>query len=328
MKRKRIAIVATGGTIAGAGEVGRSLEYRAGEISVSEIIESIPNINALAELECHQLFSLDSNEMDPDKWLVLARTINDLLDRDDIDGCVVTHGTDTLDETSYFLNLTISSDKPVVLTGAMRPATATSADGPFNLYQSVALAASAQAVGKGVMALFSSTIYSGRDIEKINNFRVDAFNHKDFGCLGFMQDDDVYFYSRVYRKHTFESIFSEQLPEKLPRVAVAYFCAGADPDILYHLSERNEGIVIAGTGSGNYSEAWLSAINELSSKGIVFVRSSRVNMGIVFDDEIFDPKHLCIASNTLSAQKARVLLMLCLSRTKDLGEIKRIFEEY
>ncbi|MBO4360565.1 MAG: asparaginase, partial [Eubacteriaceae bacterium] len=229
MSRKRIAIVATGGTIAGAGEVGKSLEYRAGEISVSDIIESIPNINDLAVLECHALFSLDSNEMDPDKWLLLAGTINDLLDRDDIDGCVVTHGTDTLDETSYFLNLTVSSVKPVVLTGAMRPATATSADGPFNLYQSVALAACEQAMGKGVMALFSSTIYSGRDIEKINNFRVDAFNHKDFGCLGFMQDERVYFYSRVYRKHTYESVFSRELPGNLPKVAVVSFYAGADP---------------------------------------------------------------------------------------------------
>lgn len=328
MRKKRIAIVATGGTIAGAGQVGKSLEYRAGEISVSAIIDTIPNIRDLADLECHQLFSLDSNEMDPQRWVKLARVINELLDRLDIDGCVVTHGTDTLDETSYFLNLTISSDKPVVLTGAMRPATATSADGPFNLYQAVALAASPRAVGQGVMALFSSTIYSGRDIEKINNFRVDAFDHKDFGCLGFMQDEEVYFYSRVYRKHTHESVFSGELPDILPKVAVACFYAGADPGILYHLSEENEGIVIAGTGSGNYSEEWLCAINDLSRKGTVFVRASRVNMGIVFEDDIFDPDHVCIASNTLSAQKARVLLMLCLTKTGDIETIKSIFEEY
>lgn len=328
MTRKKIAIIATGGTIAGAGQVGKSLEYRAGEISVASIIDSIPNIYDLADLECHQLFSLDSNEMDTVKWLELSKFINGILSRDDIDGAVITHGTDTLDETSYFLNLTVDSYKPVVLTGAMRPATATSADGPFNLYQAVALASDDKAYGNGVMALFSSTIYSGRDIEKINNFKVDAFNHKDFGCLGFMQDERAYFFSRVYKMHTADSMFSKDLPESLPEVSVACFYAGADVEILYHLAEKSRGIVIAGTGSGNYSEKWMEAISELSKKGTVFVRASRVNMGIVFDDEIFDPDRVCIAANTLSAQKARVLLMLALSRTDDLNEIKKIFEQY
>lgn len=325
---KRIAIIATGGTIAGAGQVGKSLEYRAGEISVKSIIDTIPNINDLAELECFQLFSLDSNEMDAEKWLTLSSFVNRVLSRDDIDGAVITHGTDTLDETSYFLNLTVDSYKPVVLTGAMRPATATSADGPFNLYQAVALASNEKARGNGVMALFSSTIYSGRDIEKINNFKVDAFNHKDFGCLGFMQDERAYFFSKVYKIHTADSVFSKHLPESLPDVAVACFYAGADEEILRYLAKDHRGIVIAGTGSGNYSEKWMKTIAELSETGTVFVRASRVNMGIVFEDEIFDPGHVCVASNTLSAQKARVLLMLALSVTDDREEIKRIFEQY
>ena len=328
LPKKRIAVVATGGTIAGSGQLGKTLEYRAGGIPVSDIISSIPNIDRLADIECIQLFDIDSNEMGPEKWVILSDTLNEILARRDIDGAVVTHGTDTLDETSFFLNLTVDSSKPVVLTGAMRPSTATSPDGPFNLYQAVALAADSRSRDNGVMALFSSTIYSGRDIEKINNFKVDAFNHKDFGCLGFMQDEKVYFFSRVYKTHTADSIFAGKFHCELPGVAIAYFYAGASPEILDHLAKDNKGIVIAGTGSGNYSTEWLDTINRLNASGTVFVRASRVNMGIVFEDPVFDPEGVCIPSNTLSAQKARVLLMLALTKTDDRYKIKKLFEMY
>ena len=325
---KKVAIVATGGTIAGTGQLGKTTSYRAGEIRVEDIISSIPLIKEVADIETIQLFNVDSNEMSPEKWVELSKTINDVAKRDDIDGIVVTHGTDTLDETAYYLNLTLYTQKPVVITGAMRPATATSADGPFNLYQAVCLAVNDNAKDQGVMALFSSTIYGARDIQKVNNYKIDAFDQKSFGCLGYMQDDKVYLYSKTFKTHTIHSIFSFGDVLTMPNVAIAYFYAGAKANILRDLAKEHQGIVLVGSGSGNYNKEWQSTIIELSKQGIIFVRASRVPAGLIFDSDEFDPMHVCIPANTLSPQKARVLLMLSLTKTKDLSQIRSIFEQY
>lgn len=325
---KNIVIVATGGTIAGSGAIGKTIDYQAGKINIKEVIDSIPMINRIANLKALQLFNIDSNEMDEQHWLLLAKEINELAKQDDVDGIVVTHGTDTLDETAYFLNLTIHTYKPVVLTGAMRPASATSADGPMNLYQAICLASCDEALGHGVMALFSSTIYAGRDIQKINNFKIDAFDQKDFGCLGYMHDDQVLMFSRTFKKHTVQSLFSKELPKCLPSVGIVYYYAGAKTDLLTIMAENHQGIVIIGSGSGNYSKSWYREIEKLNKKGVVFVRASRVSHGIVYESRVFDPQGICIPSNTLSGQKARVLLMLALSKTNKIDDIKRIFDEY
>ncbi|MCD7948672.1 MAG: asparaginase [Erysipelotrichaceae bacterium] len=325
---KTIAIVATGGTIAGVGKAGKTVAYHAGEININQIIESIPMLKDLANIKEYQVLNVDSNEMNPYRWIELSKTINELLSNNNIDGVVVTHGTDTLDETAYYLTLTINSHKPVVITGAMRPASATSTDGPFNLYEAVALAIHNEAYGQGVMGVFSSTIYSGRDIQKVNNFKVDAFDQKALGCLGYMQDQEVYFYSKTFKKHTYLSRFSKQDIKELPNVGIVYFYAGASSQILYDMAHYHQGIIITGSGSGNYSQEWLKAIEDLSQQGTIFVRCSRVTQGIIFNDEIFDPHHLCIPGNTLTPQKARVLLMLSLSQTHDIDEIRHIFNEY
>lgn len=326
---KHIVIVATGGTIAGTGNLGKSAVYEAGKISIDEVIESIPMINEIAELSEVQLFNEDSNEINEEKWITLANTLNEIVSRDDVDGVVVTHGTDTLDETAYFLNLTVNTVKPVVITGAMRPATATSADGPMNLFQAVSLAASEEARGHGVMAVFSSTIYAAREIQKVHNFKVDAFGQRELGCLGYMRDEVPYMYATSFKRHTYKSSFSLKQLTALPKVGIVYYYAGADSSILEQMAKHHEGIVIAGSGSGNYSRQWQETIYNLyREKGTFFVRSSRVNQGIVFDSKIFDPNDICIPANTLSAQKARVLLMLALNTTKDLKEIKAVFDEY
>lgn len=325
---KTIAIVATGGTIAGTGKQGKTVAYRAGEMNVDEIIQSIPMIQDIANIKEYQLMNIDSNEMNPQRWIELSRIINEIVQDEYIDGVVVTHGTDTLDETAYFLTLTIHSAKPVVMTGAMRPATATSADGPYNLYQAVCLATHEEAHHQGVMGLFSNTIYSGRDIQKVNNYKIDAFDQKAFGCLGYMQDHEVYFFSKTFKTHTLNSLFSKSSYHDLPSVGIVYFYAGASCQLLYDMAKNHHGIILTGSGSGNYSEEWLSAINDLSSQGIIFVRCSRVAQGIVFDDDIFDPHHYCISGNTLTPQKARVLLMLALTQTTKREEIRKIFNEY
>ncbi len=328
IKMKTIAIIATGGTIAGTGKAGKTVSYHAGEMSVETILESIPMIEKAAHIKTYQLFNVDSNEMDEAHWLILKEKVQEVANNHQIDGIVVTHGTDTLDETAYFLNLTVDTNKPIVLTGAMRPATATSADGPFNLYQAVCLAKSEEAYGQGVMALFSNTIYSGRDIQKVNNYKIDAFDQKSFGCLGYMQDEKVYFFSQTFKLHTTQSMFSQRPLTSLPKVAVVSFYAGADASILDFLAQHHQGIVIVGSGSGNYSQAWVKAIRRLAKQGITFVRASRVSHGIIFDDAIFDPDQVCIPANTLSAQKARVLLMLALTQTQDIKVLKDIFEMY
>ena len=326
---KTIAIVATGGTIAGTGKKGKTAAYHAGEIDIDSIIETIPEINEVAHIKEYQLMNIDSNEMTHEKWLILKNNIEEILSDDTIDGAVVTHGTDTLDETAYFLTLTLNTPKPVVLTGAMRPATATSADGPFNLYQAICLACHGESYNRGVLALFSNTIYSGRDVQKVNNYKIDAFDQKSFGCLGYMQDEKVYFFSMTFKQHTFGSMFSGKILKTLPNVAICYFYAGASPDVLEYHAKCNDGIVIAGSGNGNYSKAWMKKIEECYEKyGTIFVRSSRVPLGIVFNDHVFDPKELCVAANTLSAQKARILLMLSLSETRDIKQIKEIFDRY
>lgn len=326
---KNIVVVATGGTIAGVGEKGKTVAYHAGEISVDDILSSIPDVNHIAKIQEVQLMNVDSNEINEESWLLLASTINELVEKEDVDGIVVTHGTDTIEETAYFLNLTIHTSKPIVITGAMRPATATSADGPYNLYQAIALASENEACGQGVMVLFSNTIYSARDVQKVNNYKIDAFDQKSFGCLGYMQDEQVFFFSKTFKSHTSNSIFSLQLPEKLPKVAIAYYYAGADADILDYLSNTHEGIIIVGSGNGNYSQEWMNKINACyEKKNTIFVRASRVPLGIVFSDHVFDPYERCISSNTLSAQKARILLSLALCHTHDVKRIKQIFKKY
>lgn len=325
---KKIMVIATGGTIVGTGAVGKSKLYEAGQINIDEIIETIGDINEIAKVEAIQMFNVDSNDLTLDNWIELKNLINEVALREDINGIVITHGTDTLDETAFFLNLVCETSKPIVITGAMRPATATSPDGPMNLYQAIALASSDDAVGMGVVAVFSNTIYSSRDIQKENNFKTDAFSKKDFGCLGYMLDEKPYLFSKTFKRHTYTSEFPGWHIEKLPKVGISYFYVGAPADDLLLIARDKEGMVIVGSGTGNYSKEWIKAIEKLIEKGKVIVRASRVNNGMVFENIYFDPSNRCISANTLTGPKARVLLMLALSVTKNINEIKRIFGEY
>ena len=324
---KRILIVATGGTIAGVGEVGKSASYQAGEINIDEIIESIPALKHLAHLSAIQLFNVDSNEIDEAKLIKLANELNVLLARDDVDGIVVTHGTDTLDETAYFLNLTLKTYKPVILTGAMRPATATSADGPMNLYQAVALACHMEAWQAGVLAVISDTIYSGRDLQKTNSYKTDAFKMGEFGSLGYMRDDHVYLLNSPFKKHTFQTIFSKMEFEDLPKVEIFYVHTDSDPELLEFMLNKYDGLVLAGTGSGNYPTK-IKEVLENYTGDCTIVRASRVLEGAVFDSDVFDSKRVTIPAYKFSAQKARILLMLALSCTKNHETIKSFFQEY
>lgn len=326
-EKKNILVIGTGGTIAGVGDEGKTLGYNSAQIEVDNILDGIPHIKDLANVKTVEFCSVDSCDMDLDKLMELSCYIEEAASRDDVDGFVITHGTDTLEETAYFLNLTVHTHKPIVLTGSMRPSTAISPDGPFNLYQAVALARSSEAVGKGVLVVFSDAIYGARDVIKVNTFKTDAFNQKDMGSFGYMRDDKAYFYNHSVKKHTLGSEFVISKGMKLPCVEVVNFYLGRSDTSLKYASKTAEGIVLGGAGCGGASEKWNKEIENILNSGIVVVRSSRIANGLVThsSEELFQKG---VYSNSLTPQKARLLLMLALTKTKDIQQIQKVFNEY
>ena len=310
-----VVVLATGGTIAGEGSIGKATNYRPGQLDVNALVGMAEGAHDIANVRAVQICNVNSDDITAEHWIALARAIDEMAAEPDIDGFVITHGTDTLDETAYFLNLVVKTDKPVVLTGAMRPATATSADGPMNLLQSIALAGSPQARGRGVMVVFSDGIFGGRDVRKISTFQTDAFSASDFGCMGYMIDGEPHFYNASSKAHTTATEFEVESIDELPKVAVAYFAIDADPALLDFLVDSGaRGIVIAGAGSGCYSKAW----NDRSS--------SRIGAGMITHDDAYQGN--LVRSNDLAPQKAAVLLRLALTRTNDPTEIQAMFDRY
>lgn len=324
---KKIAIIATGGTIAGSGKPGAAAEYQAGEQPVDAIIETIPQISDLADLEVHTVSAKDSNDIGKAELARIKALCEELDGRKDIDGMVITHGTDTLEETSFLLNLVCNVRKPVIITGAMRPATATSADGPMNLYQAVALACEPKAGDLGVLCLFSNTIYSGRDIAKQNSVKVDAFRTSEFGTLGYMRDDSVYLLQEPYRPHTWKSGLTDIDLETLPPVEIFTVHQDSDPKLLEWMMKTYPGLVIAGTGGGNYPKA-IQTVLESNPDDCIIVRSSRLPEGLTYPSDVFDPADATIPSYRISPVKARLLLQLGLAAGKSKDDIRTLFETY
>ena len=327
-KRKKIAVRATGGTIAAVGAEGETNNYTSYEIGVQQLVGDIPGIYDLAELMGVQVCNIPSTDVTERHWYDLAKTIDELAGREDIDGFVVTHGTDTLEETAYCLQLVVKTQKPIVITGAMRPASAISADGPMNLFQSIALAASDVAYGMGVLAVFSDGIYTGRDVQKANCFRPDAFNQKDFGCIGYMLYNKPVLYYKPLRKHTVDTAFTYRDLASPPRVNVAYFAANIGADILYDIAKKSDGLIIAGSGGGWYSTEWIEMSKKLEELGIPVVRSSRVGNGFVQEVDCLDYCQNYIPGDTLNPAKAKILLQLALAQKADYKTIRKYFEEY
>ena len=327
--KRRIHILATGGTIAGVGEQGRTDRYASGVLTVDALLERLPALEDLAAVSYEQVANLNSDDITQSLWLSMAQHIDRLAAAEPIDGFVITHGTDTLEESAYFFHLALRCGQPVVLTGAMRPATATSPDGPLNLYQAIALAASDAAKGHGVLVLFNEGIYSARDVRKGNTFRTHAITGGDLGTLGLMRETQPTFYHASLKAHTSQTLFDLSKVQTLPTVAVAYFHVDADPEILDSLAERHDGLVVAGAGDGIVSLRWEARLRELCRRGIPVVRATRVPDGAVLrnagmpDDDIGT-----IAADTHSPEKARVLLMLALTVTRDPRKIQNFFWQY
>ena len=327
--KPKICILTTGGTIAGAAARSDALTgYRAGALGADELLAAVPEIADVCAIESEEVAAIDSKDMTEAVWLHLADRIEAALAADAA-GVVVTHGTDTLEETAYFLHLVVKSEKPVVLTGAMRPATALSADGPLNLLDAVRLAASSEAHGQGALVVLNGEIHSARDVQKVHTTAVQAFASPDVGTLGRMEEGTPHFRRRVLTRHTRESEFDLAGVTSLPYVPILYGHAGADARLARAAIESGAaGIVHAGTGNGSIHEALLAMLADAAGKGIPVVRASRTGAGAVRFAESAYADAGFIDADTLPPAKARILLALALLKTKDRDEIRRMFREY
>jgi L-asparaginase len=334
--RPRIAVLATGGTIAGAaGDALQTAGYQAGALRVERLLEAVPALAGLADIEAEQLASIDSKDMSFAVWSTLGARVQALLERSDIDAVVITHGTDTLEETAFLLHLTLKSRKPVVLTAAMRPATALSADGPLNLCQAVTVAAAAQSAGRGVLVVLNNQIHGARDVAKRHSAAVQAFESPEFGMLGWVQDNQVEFMRDATRPHTLATPFT--LPETWPEVELVSSYAGATRiavDALVRAGVR--GLVVAGTGNGSIHATLQQALGEAAAAGVAVVRTSRTGAGHVMRNGAAPDDVLgTVAGGTLSPYKARVLLMLALAQQGASGrpglappQLQALFDTY
>ncbi|HXZ10566.1 MAG TPA: asparaginase [Paraburkholderia sp.] len=326
----RIAVLATGGTIAGsAADATNTAGYQAGVVGVERLLDAVPVLSTLAQIHAEQVASIDSKDMALALWTSLAQRVNALLSTDEIDGVVITHGTDTLEETAYLLHLTVKSSKPVVLTAAMRPASALSADGPLNLVNAVTVAASPAAHGQGVLVAFNNRIHSARDVVKTSTFAVDAFQSPEVGALGWVQDGRVEFQRSVVRPHTVATEFV--IGTSWPAVDIVTSYAGASRvavDALVGAGVR--GIVVAGTGNGSIHASIQQALADAVAQGVAVVRSSRVGSGHVMRNGAAPDEALgFVTANGLNPYKARVLLMLTLAAGgSGPAALQRAFDTY
>ncbi len=324
---KRIHVLAIGGTISSTSPDRTSCTVYAPALNCRDLLDSIPGIPGVT-VTGEDILKIDSASLTPPLWLMLAKHITELF-RKDVDGVVITHGTDTMEETAYFLNLTVRSPKPVVLTGAMRPASALSADGPLNLYQAIQAAASEKLISCGAAVVMNNTIVSAREVRKDNPFRPDAFLPKESGVLGYISDGSVEIIAKTAKLHTVQSPFDISGLDDLPKTGILYAYAGAEDALLdFFRHHAYEGVALACVGNGNLSKSWKHHIRELAKEGLIFVRCSRANGFVNHNGAIPDDELKTVSGGNLSAQKARILLMLALTQTHDPRQIQKFFDQF
>src|SRR5262245_42440160 len=280
--RPTIAVLATGGTIAGAAGSDVQAGYTSGQVGVEQLLAAVPQARKLATLRGEQISNIGSQDMNDEVWLKLARRVNELVAMPDVTGVVITHGTDTIEETAYFLDLVIKSKKPVVLTAAMRPATALSADGPLNFYNAVAVAASKDAAGRGVLVVINDWIHDAASLTKTSTTAVQTFLSPLMGLIGTVAYGQTEFYRVPIGKNTTTSEFSLDGVTALPRVDIVMAHENMDGALINAaVAAGARGIVIAGVGNGNLTKPAVDALTAQAKKGIVCVRASRVATGRV-----------------------------------------------
>jgi L-asparaginase len=326
----RVHILATGGTIAGTAPSAVEAGYRSGEIDVGRLLESVPGIDSLAEIRAEQFAQIAGQDVGDAVWLGLAARIEAVFAAGHTDGIVITHGTDTAEETGYFLHLVVRSHRPVVITGAMRPATSLSSDGPLNLYNAVAVAADPDARARGVILVINDDLHGARDVTKSSTSDVQAFISPGPGLLGTATYGSIRYFRRPARLHTTDSEFSRTRFDRLPRVDILYAHAAMPPDLVKAtVSLGSRGIVIAGVGNGNVPIDVAHELAEAARQGVVVVRSTRAVSGEVRRNAEIDDDGLgLVAAGQLNPQKCRVLLQLCLARGMNRGAVQEAFFRY
>lgn len=328
--KPRIALIGTGGTIAGRGVSSvNTAAYDCSVDSVEDLLAALPAARDIAVIETEQLFQIGSENFGNDELLGLGKRISALLKREDIDGVVVTHGTDTLDETAYFLHLTLPSAKPVVVVGAMRPPSALSADGPLNLYQAIVVAASAESRGKGTLVVSNDEIHSARDVVKTSTFKQEAFRSA-FGPLGYVVEGRAMFYRLVARRHTVESEWSIDAIHALPDVAIIYAHGGISRAMIDCVAQSDvDAIVYAATGNGNVAQPVIDALHKARANNIHIVRASRTGSGVVVRNAAQpDDRYQWLVADDQVPHKARILMMVALTSDSDTPALQEAFMNY
>lgn len=325
-----VVILATGGTIAGAGaSAANSATYAAAKVPVDKLIAGLPEISKVANVKGEQTFQIASESFTNDNLLVLAKRVSALVKQSDVDGIVVTHGTDTLEETAYFLNLVVRTDKPIVVVGSMRPGTALSADGALNLFDAVNVAASKDAKGKGVLVTMNDEIQSGRDVAKAINIKTEAFKSQ-WGPLGMIVEGKNYWFRAPVKRHTTQSEFNIDEITALPQVDIAYGYGNVPASTVEAIGKGAKAIIHAGTGNGSVADRVVPALQKLRADGVQVIRSSRVNTGgfVLRNAEQPDDKYDWVVAHDLNPQKARILAMVALTKPLSAADLQRVFWEY
>ena len=323
-----VHIIATGGTIAGrADSAAATVGYKAGELTVGQLIASVPGLDKLANLSGEQLCNIDSKDMKEAIWLQLAQRVEEAAERNDVDGIVITHGTDTLEETAYFLQLTVKTDKPIVLTGAMRPATAISADGPMNIWQSVQVAADPSATGRGVLVVMNGQINGAETVTKVNVNALEAFQSPGRGPMGVIVDGKIFWQSQgIAGVLTANKLkFTIKNLTQLPKVRIIYGYVGGDDGLFVKaaLQDGARGLVYAACGNGSVPEKLTDLLKETAASGVPVVIATRCGGGIVVLSEIMTVTNGFIASGLLNPRKARLLLQVALVCGKSAADLRK-----
>lgn len=328
---KRIRVIELGGTISAEGKHRFDFkDYASGKFCGEDFLQTVPEINELADVTFETFLRVSSTEITPLHWLQLREKVQTYVASDTCDGIVITHGTNTLEETAYFLHLTVATEKPIVLVGAQRPFNVISTDAHLNLYQAVQVAAADESCGKGVLIVLNNTIHSAREATKTNTYRLEAFQSGTYGALGIVDTDGtVQYYRQPTRRHTFASEFAQLNMTELAEIAIVYSYAGATGFLIEQIvaSKQYRGIVTAGTGAGLVAPSELAALQKALAAGLFVVRSQRVGHGRVVAIEPY-ADYSFIHGDDLSPQKARILLMVSLLKYDTVAEIQNIFNTY
>jgi len=328
--KPNVVILATGGTIAGAGASAlNSATYAAAKVPVDKLLAGLPELANIANVKGEQVSQIASESFTNDNLMKLGKRISALVKQSDVDGIVVTHGTDTLEETAYFLNLVIRTSKPIVVVGSMRPGTALSADGALNLFDAVSVAASKDAAGKGVLVTMNDEIQSGRDVTKTINIKTEAFKSQ-WGPLGMVVEGNNYWFRAPVKRHTAQSEFNIDDFDALAPVEIVYGYGNVPRIALDAVAKSGiKAVIHGGTGNGSVADRIVPALQEVRAKGIQVVRSSRVPEGFVLRNaEQPDDKYDWVVAHDLNPQKARILAAVALTKNVDSKELQRIFWQY